>query len=342
MHDREPASGPSALLDLRDGIYADDLVITAVAWLDLFSWLGANACDRKGIAESLGLAERPDDVMITLLAAMGLVREDEDVVKLTPLSEEYLECGSPCDLRPFFASQKGRPQCLELLEVLRTGEPAGWSSQEDGGEWEALMEDDGFAASFTAAMDSRGSVLAPAMAAALHCEGHLALLDVAGGSGTYACHVIEACPWMRAAVLEKPPVDGVAFAAVEARGLAGRVDVIASDMFSDPLPHGYDVHLWSHVLHDWDVSDVGLLLAKSFESLEPGGTIAVHDAHVNAAKDGPLAVARFSVVLMHSTRGKCYSVAEMDGMLGNAGFTDTRFVPTTCNRSLLLASKPRS
>jgi len=340
VDERQPAAGPAALLDLRDGIYADDLVITSVAWLDLFTWLSANPRDRKGIASSLGLAERPVDVMITLLAAMGLVREEDGVVRPTPLSGEYLVEGSPRCLRAFYASQKSRPQCLELLEVLRTGEPAGWSSREDGDEWEALMQDEQFASSFTAAMDSRGSVLAPAMAEALPCEEFTTLLDVAGGSGTYACHVVLAHPWMRAAVLEKPPVDGVARAAVEARGLADRVDVIASDMFVDPLPTGYDIHLWSHVLHDWDAPDVQLLLAKSFASLEPGGLIAIHDAHVSPAKDGPLAVARFSVVLMHSTSGKCYSTGELEAMLANAGFTGTRFIPTTCSRSLLLASKP--
>ena len=30
------------LLDLRDGIYADDLVIAAVGWLDIFTRLSAN------------------------------------------------------------------------------------------------------------------------------------------------------------------------------------------------------------------------------------------------------------------------------------------------------------
>lgn len=342
MNESEASADPSGLIDLRDGIYADDLVITAVAWLDLFSWLRGHPCTRQEISCELGLSMRPLDVMITLLATMGLVREEEGAVRLTAISEEYLVGGSPHDLRPFYASQKSRPQCVQLLEVLKTGEPAVWSSREEGGEWVALMEDEAFASSFTAAMDSRGAVLAPAMAAGLPCEGYSNLLDIAGGSGIYACHVAEARPGMRTTVLEKPPVDKAARAAIAAKGLAGKVDVVGSDMFADPLPTGFDVHLWSHVLHDWDAPDVRLLLSRSFESLEPGGTIAIHDAHVNAEKNGPLAVARFSVLLMHSTRGKCYSTCELDSMLREAGFKDIGFVPTACHRSLVLARKPRT
>ena len=61
------------LLDLRDGIYADDLVIAAVGWLDIFTRLSANPSTVEELARSLDLAEKPLDVLLTLLAALGLV-----------------------------------------------------------------------------------------------------------------------------------------------------------------------------------------------------------------------------------------------------------------------------
>jgi len=48
----------------------------------------------------------------------------------------------------------------------------------------------------------------------------------------------------------------------------------------------------------------------------------IHDAYLNAAKDGPLHVAEYSVLLMHSSEGRCYSVGEMEGYLNDAGFRD--------------------
>ncbi|MFH1151394.1 MAG: methyltransferase [Actinomycetota bacterium] len=340
--ERGKSAGPDMLIDLRDGIYADDFVIAAVAWLDLFTRLSGNPSAPEEIAASLGLAERPLDVLLTLLTALGLVERRDGRFVTTALSEEYLVGGRPKDLGPFFASQKDRPPCVDLYEVLKSGEPAGWSGREDAKDWESLMAEDLFAGGFTAAMDSRGAVLAPAMARAIPCEGYSRILDVAGGSGVYACAVVEEHPHMRAAVLEKPPVDEVARAMIAEKGFSDRVEVIGSDMFASALPRGFDVHLWSHVLHDWSEDEVRLLLSRSFESLDPGGMVVIHDAHINAEKTGPLAVARFSVLLMHSTRGKCYSVREIGGYLEDCGFIELGYADTTGNRSIITAVKPPS
>lgn len=143
------------LLDLRDGVYADDLVIAAVAWLDLFSWLSGNPSTKEEIADSLGLAERPLDVLLTLLTALGLVERRDSVFTTTEVSEEFLVSEHHNCLGPFFASQKDRPSCLELYEVLKTDEPAGWSSQKGGKGWESLMGEDLFASATRTSWTSR-------------------------------------------------------------------------------------------------------------------------------------------------------------------------------------------
>ena len=127
-------------------------------------------------------------------------------------------------------------------------------------------------------------------------------------------------------MLEKPPVDRIAAAAIAKRGVSDRVSVIAQDMLADPLPGFADVHLFSNVLHDWDVPVVTGLLDKSFTALPPGGLVVVHDAFLNAAKTGPLHVAEYSVLLMHASEGRCYSTAEMEGYLGGAGFVDPHYI----------------
>ena len=69
--------------------------------------------------------------------------------------------------------------------------------------------------------------------------------------------------------------------------------------------------------------------------------LAIHDAHINAEKSGPLPVAEYSVILMHSTEGKCYSVAEMNGYLAEAGFVEMEHHPTAADRSVIIARKTR-
>ena len=92
-----------------------------------------------------------------------------------------------------------------MLKVLRTGKPANWGSY-DPQAWAQAMEREDFAASFTAAMDCRGVLLGPAMAKQLDLAKSHALLDVAGGSGIYACSVVARHPHVRAAVAWTPEI----------------------------------------------------------------------------------------------------------------------------------------
>jgi hypothetical protein len=173
-------------------------------------------------------------------------------------------------------------------------------------------------------------------------KGREALLDIAGGSGIYACSFAAHHPELRAAVFEKPPVDAVAARAIARRGFQDRVRVVAGDMFKESLPAGFDVHLISNVLHDWDVPVVESILAKSFQALAAGGLLIVHDAHINVEKTGPLPVAAYSAMLMHSTEGKCYSLSELFPMLEAAGFEEPKFTETAADRSIVTARKPKA
>jgi hypothetical protein len=223
--------------------------------------------------------------------------------------------------------------------VLRTGKPANWSSQKDGKDWHLAMENEAFAAQFTAAMDSRGVYLAQAVAKAVDFTWRSHLLDIAGGSGVYACSLVTHHPHLAATVFEKPPVDTIAARAIAARGCSATVGVAAGDMLTDPFPSGPDVHLYSNVLHDWDEPVVRQLIAKSFAALPNGGMIVVHDAFLNAEKNGPLHVAEYSVLLMHSSEGRCYSTREMQQYLADAGFREPAYRETAAARGVMTAAK---
>ena len=129
------------------------------------------------------------------------------------------------------------------------------------------------------------------------------------------------------------------FRAFAARGYAEKVSVVTGDMFSDAWPSGFDVHLISNVLHDWDEATVRQLLVKSHAALPTDGLLVVHDAHINGDKTGPLHVAEYSALLMNITEGKCYSLREMGGYLADAGFEWLDHQPTAVGRSFILARR---
>ncbi|HEV7926167.1 MAG TPA: methyltransferase [Verrucomicrobiae bacterium] len=334
-----PETDPTSIYRQRDGLYAVDMLTAALCHLDLFSRLAEQPADLSSLCRALDVRERPTDVMLTLLTAMGLLQNNGGAFSLTKIAREFLVPSSPWFIGPYFASVKERPVCRDILAVLRTDQPSNFASLRDEKQWSKAMEDEAFANNFTAAMDCRGAFLGPALAATLDCSQHHRLLDIAGGSGVYACAIVARHPHLRAGVLEKPPVDRITRRSLATRGFADRVEVIVGDMFAEALPAGFDMHLFSNVLHDWDQGLVRQLLAKSAAALPVDGMIIIHDAHINADKTGPLPVAAYSALLMTITEGKCYSEREIDGYLTEAGFGDIAFAPTAADRSVITARK---
>jgi hypothetical protein len=238
----EPATDPLPLYRYRDGLAAMDLLTAAICHLDLFTWLAEQPATLGAICGRFGLHPRPADVMMTLCNASGLTTCSGGVFLLTLRAREHLVGSSRWNLAPYFASVKDRPSTLAMLEVLRTGRPARFASV-DPQAWAQAMERPEFAATFTATMDCRGVLLGPALAKQIDLSGHRAVLDIAGGSGIYACALVARHPHLRAAVLEKPPVDRIAREAILQRGAVERVQVLAGDMFAEDWPAGFDVHL---------------------------------------------------------------------------------------------------
>ncbi|MBI3875230.1 MAG: methyltransferase domain-containing protein [Verrucomicrobia bacterium] len=334
---RPPTTDPTEIYRLRDGIYAADLLAAAVVHLDFFTWLAKTPATLAQICRAFDFAERPVDVMLSLFQALNLVRREGDVFQATELAREHLVKDSPWNVGPYFGSLKDRPVTLDFLRVLRTDKPANWASSKDGDAWAAAMEQEKFAENFTAAMDSRGVLLGQALAGRVNLDGRRRLLDIGGGSGIYACAFAAANPSLQAVVFEKPPVDAVTRRRIEARGLDARVSVQTGDFFKDELPRGFDAHLFSNVLHDWDVPLVKDLLRKSAAALAPGGLLIIHDMHLNADKSGPLPAACYSAILMHATEGRIYGVAEMEAWLRETGFGEVQWQPTAADRSVMTA-----
>jgi hypothetical protein len=334
-----PTSDPSDLLRLRDSVYATDLLITAIGHLDFFTWIKINPSDFNGIITHFKIKTRPADVMLTYFKALGLIDEKNEIYRITLKTEEFLTQQSQWSLIPYFSTHVERPIVAKMIEVLKTGSPASWGAKKDELDWEKAMEHDDFADMFTSGMDSRGAYFAPVLANSFNFSEYNSIIDIAGASGIYAACIKDKYTDIKAALFEKPPVDKIANIGLIKRGIADNIKVIAGDMFKDEIPVGYDIHLYSHAFHDWDIKENRQLVRKSFNSLNENGIIMIHDAHINKDKSGPLSVAEYSVLLMFSTYGKCYSISELEELLNSEGFVDVSYQETIGNRSIITGRK---
>ena len=335
-----PVTDPTAIYRYREALAAIDALTAAIVHLDLFTALADNPADLPSICRRFSIHPRPATTLCTLLVANGLLRRDVDgILHVTDTAREFLVSGSPFDARPYYASIAEKPGVADFLTVLRTDRPANWPGEEGEADWHAAMRTEAFAESFTAAMDCRGRVLGPGLAAALTGTAPRRLLDVGGGSGAYAIAVALAFPEARATVLEASPVDRIARRTISAAGLDGRIDVVTADMFADPWPADHDAHLFSNVLHDWNEADCRRLLAKSVAALPDGGRLLIHDMLLDDDMSGPLWAAEYSVLLTTVTQGRLYSAAEIANWLADLGLRIVARAPTALGRSVLIGER---
>lgn len=101
------------------------------------------------------------------------------------------------------------------------------------------------------------------------------LLDVGGGDGTLAAHLLKAQLGLTVDVYNLPACEPLVARTREAKGLGQRLGFVAGDFLREPLPRGYDALSFVRVLHDWPEDTARALLRAATEALPSGGRILI-------------------------------------------------------------------
>jgi hypothetical protein len=335
-----PPRDPAPLFDLFRGNYATELLTAAVA-LGAFARLDGRPSTFEQWRDDLGLAERPAKVLLTALRSFGLIEIQGARLTLTPLAHDHLVPGGPFDISAYIGLAADSAGVREMLERLRTNQPAGGKPERPGAAFifreglESAMEQEASARHLTLALAGRARNVAPALAERYPLHDARCLLDVGGGSGLYSIAWLQRHPSLSAVVWDRPEVLKVAAELAAAEGVAARLECRAGDMFTDEVPAGCDVVLLSNVLHDWDVPECRTILRRCASVLPRGGRLLIHDVFLNDTLDGPLPLALYSAALFTLTEGRLYSAAEYRTWLQETGLTPREMVPTLARCAVL-------
>lgn len=342
-----PEHDPTPIFELFRGNYTTELLTAAVAHFDVFGKL-ASRPTLSELRQSIGLEERPANVLVTALRAAGLIAADAaGRLAPTPLAAEHLLPGARLDVSGYILLAAESPGVLAMVERLRTNRPAGHRPDDRRAAFiyreglESAMEEEAAARHLSLALAGRAKNVAPWLAERVPLDDARLLVDVGGGTGIYSIALVLRHPKLRAIVWDRPEVLKVAREMAEQYGVADRVETLAGDMFSDPLPSGVDVCLLSNILHDWDVPECRKLVGRCAAALPAGGKLIVHDVLLNDALDGPLPVALYSAALFSATEGRAYSAAEFSGWFHDAGLDPQPPVPTLVHCAAIVATKQK-
>jgi predicted O-methyltransferase YrrM len=354
-----PGTDPTPIFEHFRGSYGTELLTAALTHFGVFAHLAAGPMPAQQLAAEIGVAERPSVVLFTALKAMQLLETDgAGRLALSAISREHLTPGGRFYVGDYVGLAADSPGVVAMVERLRLNKPFGSESpQTDSAASNAnqansggtafiyrdgtpsAMEAEDSARRLTLALAGRAKNVAPALAKAVDAAGCQKLLDIGGGTGIYSIALVQKNPQLRAVVFDRPDVLKVAAEFVAEYGVHGRVDLVASDMFVDPLPTAVDLVLLSNILHDWDLPECRTLVARSAAALRRGGRLLIHDVFLNDALDGPLPIALYSAALFTLTEGRAYSAAEYRALMVDAGLSPGSIAPTGIHCGVLEGRK---
>lgn len=324
-------------------------------WMSSFHYPAIQVALEKGIfeelnqaplttaetAEKLGYSYRSMEAMLGLLTSLNFLTKHEGKHYLSPVAQTYLQKDSPFywgGILNYRTDGHTRELIREMLEKEKNNTPG----TEINESWEQGKMDPEKAERFTEAMHSTSAAPAEGLSQRLDLKGHYLLLDVAGGSGSFAMAIASKNTQMRATVFELPEVAPYTDKFIKKLKFESQVSVKGGNMFNaDHWPRDYDTHFYSNIFHDWDEKTCRWLAEQSFTTLKKGGKIILNEMMLSDNADSNPTALAFSFKMLISMKGKQYRFAELKSFLEDAGFINISTFPSFGYFSAIIGEKPK-
>ena len=339
-------SGPSAedVLKLR-GIttqYFTSRALYAAAVLDIADQLAGGAKSVDELAVIAGAHAPSLYRILRVLAAAGVfIEEDDRRFANTPLSA-LLRNGVPGSLRDFvllFGDETSWRSWEGILHAVRTGE-APFEHLYGEKFFDYVQGHPETAAMFDRAMASASSTTNAAVVEACDFTGLGTVVDVAGGTGSALCSILDATPDLRGIVFDLPHVGERARAFIATRGLADRCEFVGGSFF-ETVPPGAGAYFMKHILHDWGDAECAKILAACRNAMSADARLLVCERIVPQGNEPSSAKLIDLHMMMTNHGGKERTEREYRELFAAAGFELRRVIPTNTPWSVIEAIKSR-
>ena len=321
---RQAPVTPDLIMQLGFGFWASKTLLSAVE-LGVFTALAGGPLDGEALRDKLGLHQRSVRDFFDALVALRMLERNDGVYANTAESDLYLDAGKPSYVGGILemANRRLYPFWGNLTEALRTGQPQN-EAKAGGDLFAAIYASPEGLAGFLSAMTGISLPTAHALAARFPWAGVRSVIDIGTAAGSVPVELALAHPHLEAGGFDLPPVRPVFETYVAQRGLAGRVRFHGGDFMHEDLPSA-EVLVMGHILHDWDLEQKRMLVAKAHAALPQGGALIVYDQMIDDDRRKHAAGLLMSLnMLIETPGGFDYTGADCIGWLREAGFASVR------------------
>lgn len=322
--------------------YQSGAVLIAFAQLGVGDALASEALTAIEVAERTGTDPAAMARFLPAAESLGLISSDDGLYRLTDVSCQVLASGGEASIVHLLVREATfYLRWSRLAEAVRSGgRPEANARDEDHSDW---------VPNFVMALADTARMSEPGITAALspiieRLDHPARVIDVGGCHGIYSLGLAQRFPGLSAVVFDLPPVIAVTRQIIADMRFADRVTAVAGDFRVDSLGSGYDLALTFGVLVGENAEQSVALLQKVYDSLLPGGRIAIRTGGRGQQGDGPALNSSLADVhmLLSTKGGAAHSADHTREWLQEVGFTDLDEidVPAPGHGALLVARKP--
>lgn len=320
---------PDLIFQIAQGFMASKHLFAA-SELGLFEALGEGPTDLDGLAARTGLTRRTARISADAMVAIGLLERHGAAYANTPLAAAFLSGATEADMRPLlrFWDKLSYPVWSDLAGALGRGRPA----------QEIFEIDDELVPIMSAGIEAATAGACRALPAAAGLPTASRVLDIGGGTGSWAIALAAADPGLSATVFELAEVAEVAQERLRTTPFSDRIDVCVGDLLDGQLPRGYDAFLMANVVHYFNPEMNQSILRRIRATTEPGARLLLADFWTDPTHSQPLPAALMAgEFAIHMNDGDVYSVEEATAWLAGTGWRLVSHQPLAGPISLVAA-----
>ncbi len=187
-------------------------------------------------------------------------------------------------------------------------------------------------------MEVSTSASAAALPGSYSFSAHQRLLDLGGGTGSFARAALGRNPQLSATLFELPQTAVVAARHVDGLADRDRLNIVEGDLFDDPIPKDHDVLLLANVIHLFPPDRGRILLSRVREAAPDGARLLLVDLWTDPTHTDPAFAALLSGEFLLVGGGQAYSVEEAAELLADTGWRFDEHRPLAGPASLVLAT----
>ena len=315
-------------MQLGLGFWASKTLLSAVE-LGVFTELAKGPLEGKKLEENMGLHPRSARDFFDALVALHFLDRKGKRYTNTPETDTFLDRTKPSYIGGLLEMANARlyPHWRSLTEGLQTGAPQNEIKTGEAGKggepFAAMYSDPERLHTFLRAMTGLSMGAAQAIARKFSWKKYKTFADIGTAQGGLPVQLALAHHHLSGIGFDLPVVQPLFEDYVNSFGLGNRLHFQCGSFFTEPLPNA-DVVVMGHILHDWNMEEKRMLIAKAYQALPKGGALIAFESLIDDDRRRNAFGLLMSLnMLIETPGGFDYTGADGCGWMREAGFRKT-------------------